>query len=63
MLKLLKLGALPTTFALTLKVSYDSFDPSLYNGAGGFLAGAACTLCILASALVTLRHTRFDILS
>lgn len=63
MKKLLKLVALPSALALSAKVAYDSFDPSLFDGAGGFLAGAICTLIIVVCALVSLRHTRFDLFS
>lgn len=63
MKKLLKVAALPSALALTAKVANDSFDPSLFDGAGGFLAGAFCTLLIVVCALISLRHTRFDLLS
>ena len=57
---LFKFAALPSAFVVALKVTYDSFDPSLHDGAAGFLAGAVCTLLVVVSALVTLRRSRFD---
>lgn len=63
MKKMIKIVALPAALAITSEVAYDSFDPALFDGAGGFFAGAICTMFVAVCALVTLRHTRFDLLS